>query len=368
MKRGIMVKEKLMFFLVVGALMINLGVTLPTPTAHSADVIKWKAQSIWSAGPGFQSESSIYFANALNRLTCGRLIIEKFHSAGELMGAMETVTAVSSGKIDVANTTMMYIIGKSAGGSFVAGTQASPLKSKEELLSWWWQNIDLWNQYLQEMGLNIVSFPMGPLESEIFWSIKPVRTLNDFRGLKVRSSGLSMDFYKRLGAATVTMPLGEVYPSLEKGVIDACEFTLPFSDYYAGVHKTCKYALMGLNHQPAFVVELAVNRDSWNKLSDDLKQAVKDAVNLTNMNHFTKVTHDNCMLWQKMIQEGRKGGLVVTKAPPEMQKKFFEIGEEMAREWAAKDPWVKKFLESQTEYHKIYSEYMGTYHRAYPEK
>ncbi len=352
---------------VTGVLLISFVLFSPA-VGHSADVIKWRAQSAWAPGPGIHVEASDYFAKTLNRLTGGRLIIERFMSAGELVGAFETIPACAAGKLDIVHSTMMYMIGKYPAGPVACGAQLSPLKSKEELLSWWYKELDLNNQYMKEMGLNVVVFPLGPIESEPFWSNKPVKTLADFKGLKVRTSGLSLDFYKKLGAATVTMPLSEVVPSLDKGVIDACEWMTPISDYPAGVHKVTQYVLKGLIHQPCHMIELFINRDSWNKLPDDLKQTVMDAVNLTNMRWMTEHPYQNAILWQKMIKEGKKGGLIVTDASPEMQKRFFEIGEEMAKEWSAKDPWIKKFIDNQTEFHKDFVQWMGINYRNYPPK
>jgi len=367
MKKRVMKTGKMMVILAAVTFAFASWAMAPS-MAQSAEVIKWKAQGAWMPGPGHHVEMPVYFAEVLNRISGGRLVIEKMYAAGELVGAFETIPACASGKLDVVHSTMYYMVGKYPEASFVAGTQGSPIKSREELLSWWWQNLDLYNQYLQERGLNVVSFPMGPVESEALWSNKPIKTVKDFKGLRVRTTGLALDFYGRLGASAVTMPMSEVIPSLEKGVIDACEFCVPYTDYPAGIHRTCQYALMGLIHQPAVIMELFINRDSWNKLPDDLKKIVKYAVELVNMHYFTDVTYYDVITWQKMIKEGKKGGVIVTKVSPELQKAFFEVGEQMAKDWSAKDPWAKKFIDSQREYHEKYKEYMGLYYNlAYPQ-
>lgn len=366
--KRVLMKKNWLFLLMTGVCMVTLWTVGPSRT-NSAEVIKWKAQSAWMPGPGHHIEAAVFFGDALNRISGGRLIIEKFHAAGEIVGAFEAIPACSAGKIDVCHGSMFYQVGKFPEAGFYVGIQASPLKSREEQIAWWWANLDLYNQYLQEGGLNIISLPCGPIEPEPVWSIKPIKSIADFKGLRIRTTGLSLDFFRRLGAATVTMPMSEVMPSLEKGVIDACEFCVPYTDYPAGIHKTCQYVLTGLIHQAPVTIELFVNRDSWNKLPDDLKQIVKDACQLTNMHFFTDVTTYNVLTWPKMVKEGRKGGLIVTKATPEMQKKFFEVGEEMAKEWSAKNPWVKRVVDSQREWNKKFADYMGTYYRlAYPEK
>ena len=343
---------------------VGLGLNMSRPRlAEAAETIKLKAQSAWPAGPGHHAESADYFANALNRITGGKLLIPRMHSAGELVGTLETIPAVSAGKLDLVHGSMLYMVGKIPEAGFVVGTQASPIKSYHELVSWWWANLDLYSNYIQEKGFNIVAFPCGLIESEPVWSNKPIRSLKDFKGLKIRTSGLSLDFYNKVGCSTVTMPLSEVVPSLEKGVIDACEFCVPYTDYPAGVHKTCQYVLTGLNHQPSLCLELFVNLSVWKQLPDDLKQLVKDAVQITNAHYITDITTYNTLTWVTMIKEGRKGGLIVSKADELMQKKFFDVGADMAREWSAKIPWVKKVIESQTVWHNKYSDYFGTYYR-----
>jgi len=346
----------------------GLGLNMLRPrSAEAAEPIKWKAQGAWMPGPGHHIESADYFANALNRISGGTLLIPRMHSAGELVGTLEANNAVSAGKLDAVHGSMLYSVGKIPEAGFVVGTQASPIKSYHELLAWWWANLDLYSNYLQEKGYNLVSFPCGLIESEPVWSNKPIRTLKDFKGLKIRTSGLSLDFYQRLGCSPVTMPLSEVVPSLEKGVIDACEWCLPYTDYPAGVHKTCQYALTGLIHEPSLCLELLVNLNSWNKLSPQQKQLVKDAVQITNAHYLTDVTTYNVETWPKMIKEGKKGGLIVSKADAEMQKRCFEVGSAMAKDWSAKNSWVKKIVASQTEWHNKFADYFGTYYRlGYP--
>lgn len=117
-------------------------------------------------------------------------------------------------------------------------------------------------------------FPACIMPSEPLYSVKPATKKENLKGLKIRTTGLSMDFYRALGASALTMPMSEVIPSLEKKVIDAGEFCVPYTDYPAHIHEIAPYAWTGALHQPAAIgMETWISGDTWKALPDDLKKA-----------------------------------------------------------------------------------------------
>jgi len=317
-------------------------------------VIHWTAQSTWTRGPGHQ-EWADFFTETLNNLCKGELIIDKMYAGDELVGAFQAIPACSKGKLDVVSGSGYYLSGTLPWISLIIGTAANYIDNGDAYLCWLWEGggLQLYQDYV-DTKYNLQVFPACIVPSEALYSIKPITTKEDFKGLKVRTTGLSMDFYNSLGASALTMPLSEVVPSLERKVLDAAEFCVPYTDYPAHIQEVAPYALMGNLHQPPGIgMEIWINKDSWKGLPEDLKQKVKYAIKLTQFWFIHHLGYKNAVLWDKMVNEGLK----VTKVSPELQKWMDEKADELATQYAAKDPWAKKILDSQKSFLQVYEQY-----------
>ena len=338
-------------------ILIVAGLSLAFTNVEAAEkekVIHWKAQSSWIRGPGHQQWAE-FFAQKVNELAKGRLVIDKMYASGEIVGGFEVIPAVSQGKLDLGHSSGYYLLGTRPYNALIQGSGATRLKYSDEHLMWMYYGggLELYQKYNQEK-YNVMLFPTGSVQCEVLWTTKPIRKKEDFKGLKIRSSGLGIDFYNRLGANAVNLPMSEVIPSLERGVLDGAEFCVPYTDYPAHIHEVCPYALAGQLHQPTLVsMEAWINLDSWNALPDDLKDTVREAANLTVLWSLLYLPHINMGFLEKM----KKEGTTFIQASPEMQAWFFEVGDQMARDYTKKDPWAKKILESQQAYHEKYMKY-----------
>lgn len=314
----------------------------------------WIAQSAWPSGPGHH-EIAKYLAEMINELSGGRLNI-KMYADGEIVGAFETIPAVATGKLDMTHSSGFYLTGTLPWISLIIGTQANYIKYPDQHLAWMYEGggLELYQEYI-ETKYDLIVFPNSIHASEPLWTTKPITSKDDFKGLKVRSTGLNMEFYQKLGASVSTMPMSEVVPALERGVLDAAEFCVPYTDYPSGLHKVCPYALVGRIHLPCmFGLEVFINGESWRELPPDLQNIIEKAVKLTVLESFHNWNGVKAMEYsEKMIEEG----LTVIDASPELQDWFYEIGEEMAMEYAEKDPWAKRILESQKAFIEKYDEY-----------
>ena len=354
-------KKKL--FLMLGMAMVGLALITFTIKSTQAfekkdGVIYLKAQSTWIRGPGHQ-EWADYFTETLNHICKGRLIIDKMHADGELVGAFEAIPACSKGKLDIVSGSGYYLTGTLPWVSLIIGTAATRIRNADAYLIWQWEGggMELLQQYV-DTKYNMKVFPACTIPSEPLYSVKPVTKKEDFKGLKIRTTGLSMEFYKALGAAALTMPMSEVIPSLEKKVIDAAEFCVPYTDYPAHIHEIAPYALTGALHQPTSIgMEIWINGDTWKALPDDLKKNIEYAVKLTQYWFIHHIGYKNMVLWEKMIKEGLK----VTKASPELQSWIDQIAEQLAEKYAAQDPWAKKIIDSQNSFIRRYKKFSDSF-------
>lgn len=352
-----MMAKKYLVFMLVGSIIFLISFILGGPARAKGNVIKWRAQSSWTKGPGHQ-ELAEYFASKVNDLTGGRLLIEKMHADGEIVGAFEAIPAAATKKLDLAHSSGFYLTGTLPWISLIIGTQASYIKYPDEHMAWMFNGggLEMYQEYIKTK-YDLFVFPTGIHASEPFWSKKPITKKEDFKGLRIRSTGLNMAFYQKLGAGVSTMPMGEVIPALERGALDGVEFCVPYTDYPAGLHKVCKYALAGRNHLPTCMTfEVFINGESWRALPDDLKTKVKAAAELTMFRTIHYWNGFQAMVFtEKMVKEG----VQIIKISPELQAWFYEVGYKMGEEYAAKDLWAKKILDSQKSFIEKYRKYQG---------
>jgi len=331
------------------------GMSKPVSAAEvKVGVIHWKAQSTWIRGPGHQ-EWADYFTETLNNLCKGELVIDKMYAGGELIGAFQAIPACSKGKLDIVSGSGYYLSGTLPWISLIISTAANNMDHADALLCWLWEGggLELYQDYV-DTKYNMKVFPAAILPAEALYSVKPITKKEDFEGLKIRTTGLSMDFYRSLGASAMTMPMSEVVPSLERKVLDAAEFCVPYTDFPVHIQEVAPYALMGMLHQPPSIgMEIWINGDSWKQLPESLKQKVEYAVKLTQFWYIYYIGTKNAVLWNKMIKEGLK----VTKASPELQKWMDQKADELGIKYAAKDPWAKKILDSQKSFLQVYEKY-----------
>jgi TRAP-type mannitol/chloroaromatic compound transport system substrate-binding protein len=234
----------------------------------------------WSKGLLFYDVAQ-HFADSVRLASGGRLDIQVF-SAGELVGAMEAFDAVSKGAADIGHDWPGYWKGKNE--AFVPFASVPFGLDTEGYNIWLYERGGL--EQLQELygRYNLHALPGGNLGSETgFFSNRRVTGISDFRGLRVRVPGWYMDILNSAGASVTPLPGGEVYLALERGVIDAAEFSTPAIDYPMGFDEITRYVIAPGVHQPSVQCTFFINRDSWNRLPPDLKWIVDIAARETQL-------------------------------------------------------------------------------------
>ena len=238
-------------------LSLSLMTTNKSIAAEKTKKIVWKTQLIFGSGTVF-ADYYRRWIKRVNEMTNGRLVLEP-HYAGEVVGAFEQFDAVSNGVLDAGYSWTGYWFGKFPGGIFFAGVPGG-LRVKD-YYTWLFEHggLTLWEEIYNKY--NIKPMPIATYANEIFcWSNKALRTLDDFKGLKIRQSGLWVEGLKMLGASPVTMAGPEVVPAMERGVIDAAEFATVAQDFSMGLPQVAKYVHFPSVHQPGTYMELLINK------------------------------------------------------------------------------------------------------------
>ena len=246
----------------------------------STDKFKWKMVMPWSKGLLFYDLAQ-HFADSVKLASGGRLDIKLF-SAGELVGAMESFDAVSKGQADIGHDWPGYWKGKNE--AFVAFASVPFGLDAEGYNIWLYERGGL--EMMQELygRYNLFALPGGNVGQELgLFSNKKASKMADFKGMRIRTPGWYMDIMTSLGASVTPLPGGEVYLALERGVIDAAEFSTPAINYPMGFDDITKYVIQPGVHQPSCQSAFFINKDSYNKLPADLKWIVDIAAKETQL-------------------------------------------------------------------------------------
>ena len=256
----------------------------------STEKHRWKMVLPWSKGLLFY-DMAVHFCDTVRLASGGRLEIKAF-SAGELVPAMEIFDAVSKGSFDAGHDWPGYWKGKNEAFITVASV---PYGLDAELYNiWLYERGGLEEMQALYAPYNLFALPGGQVGQEMgLNSSKRASTMEDFKGMKVRTWGWYLDILNELGASGVATPGGEVYLSLQTGVLDAAEFSSPAVNYPMGFDEVTQYIIQPGVHQPACQFAFFFNKDSYDKLGDDLKWILDTAAKETQLWSYSWINNLN---------------------------------------------------------------------------
>ncbi len=264
-------------FLKAGVVTAAATATLAAPSIGRAqETIKWKMTTSFPPGlPFYQSGpgSAEWIVDQIDKLSAGRLKIKLF-AAGELIPWNGGFDAVKSGTVEANSAVAYYWSGKIPALQYF-GTVPFGMSFQGQN-AWYYHGggIDLWNEIYADHGL--IAFPCGNSGVQMTgWFKKPVESLADFNGLKMRIPGLGGKIYKEIGVNVKSLGGGEIFPALERGVIDAAEWVGPVQDRRLGLHKAAKYYYSTGWHEPSTTTELLMSKKAFEALPGDVQAIVK---------------------------------------------------------------------------------------------
>src|SRR5476649_2547679 len=214
----------------------------------------------------------------VSELTDGNFELQPF-AAGEIVPGLQVLDAVQNGTVEAGYTYMGYYIGKSPSVIFDASL---PFGLTPRMHNAWMSYGD-GRKLMDEVydGFGVVAMPSGQTGGQMFgWFRKELKTPADFSGLKMRTAGFGGKVMAKLGAVPQQIAGGDIYPALERGTIDACEWVGPYDDEKLGFNKVAKYYYTpGVMELEAMNVVM-VSKKSWATLSPRYQAAVKTAAAL----------------------------------------------------------------------------------------
>jgi len=262
-----------------GAAAATAGATLGFPAIVKAQgPVSMRWQSTWPSKDIFH-EYALDFAKKVNDMTGGDLKIEVL-PAGAVVPAFGLLDAVSKGTLDGGHGVLVYHYGKQNALALWGSGPAFGMDANM-LLAWhkYGGGKDLLNKLYASIGANVVSFPYGPMPTQpLGWFKKPIQKADDFKGLKYRTVGLSVDVFTGLGAAVNALPGGEIVPAMDRGLLDAAEFNNATSDRILGFPDVSKVCMLQSYHQNAEQFEITFNKTKYDALPEKMRAIIANAV------------------------------------------------------------------------------------------
>jgi TRAP-type mannitol/chloroaromatic compound transport system substrate-binding protein len=240
--------------------------------------ISMRWQSTWPAKDIFH-EYALDFAKKVNDMTGGELKIEVL-PAGAVVPAFGLLEAVSKGTLDGGHGVLVYHYGKQNALALWGSGPAFGMDANM-LLSWhrYGGGKELLNKLYQSIGANVVSYPYGPMPTQpLGWFKKPIQKVEDFKGMKFRTVGISIDVFTALGAAVNALPGGEIVPAMDRGLLDGAEFNNASSDRLLGFPDVSKTCMLQSYHQNAEQFEIMFNKAKYDALPAKMKAIIENAV------------------------------------------------------------------------------------------
>ncbi|MBK5957579.1 C4-dicarboxylate ABC transporter [Rhodoplanes elegans] len=334
------------FLLTAGA--AGAAATVAAPAiAQSSGPITMRWQSTWPSKDIFH-EYALDFAKKVNDMTGGDLKIEVL-PAGAVVPAFGLLEAVSKGTLDGGHGVMVYHYGKQTALALWGSGPGFGMDANM-LLAWhkYGGGKELLAKLYDSIGANVVSFPYGPMPTQpLGWFKKPVAKVDDMKGLKFRTVGISIDVFQGLGMAVNALPGGEIVSAMDRGLLDAAEFNNASSDRVLGFPDVSKVCMLQSYHQNAEQFEVLFNKTKYEALPEKMRALIANAVEAASADMSWKAIDRYSKDYVEMQQKDK---VRFYKTPDPVLKRQLEVYDEVVKKKAAENPMFKEILESQRQF------------------
>jgi len=324
-----------------------LALAALTSTVMAQDRYTLRLAQTWGPNSPILGETTEHFAELAHAMSGGRLTI-RIDAANKHKAPFGIFDLVRNGQYDMGHTASYYYKGVIPNAMYFTTIPFGMIAP--EMYAWFYHGggMELMQEVYEPYGL--LSFPGGNTGNQMGgWFRKEIKSLEDLKGLKMRTPGFAGEVMSELGVAVTNLPPGELYTSLERGVIDALEWVGPALDFPMGFQQVAKYYYSGWQ-EPSAEVQFLINRKSWDRLPEDLQQILKVAMRTAAYDMYIQTIHENAVAWSRMRTDYPD---VTHKVfPPDVIKALRDTTNRLLNEYAEKDPMARRIIDSQREYLK----------------
>ena len=331
----------------IGALALTAGMA----GSAMAEDLRWKMPVAFAGNlPGLGSPAP-WVAEKLTTASDGSLQV-RVYEPGKLVPVFDILQAVSDGKVEAGYTWIGYDQGKVPAVPLFA---AVPFGLKPWAFTGWYYfggGHEMLQEVYDNKGFNVHAELCGIIGPETAgWYKEPIDELSDYQGRNIRFAGLGGKVLEKLGASVTMIPGGELYQALEKGTIDATEFSMPAIDQILGFDQIVKYNLFPGWHQTFTAQYMLINQDQWDRATEAQKALVEATCAGATARGLAEGEYKN----GAVLAGFQEKGVNADQIPMDVLRELKKVTEEVLQEEAANDEDFKRVYESQQEFQKTYS-------------
>jgi len=287
------------------------------------------------------------FAQRVEKATDGRYKIRVF-AGGELVHPLKVNDAVQEGTAELYHAADYYFQGKVKAYAFFT---AVPFGFRPDEMDAWIQHGGgqaLWDEVGANFGIK--HLPCGNTGSQMGgWFNRPMKSVEDFKGLKMRIPGLGGDVIKALGGTSVTLAGSEILPALQSGNVDAAEWVGPWNDLAFGFYKVVKFYHYPGFHEPGSMLGIGMSKKLWDGLSETDKTIFEACALAENNYDLAEFNANNTQALDTLIN---KHGVELVEFSDDIYKEFGKAAKDVLASAGASDPLTKKVYDSFLDFRK----------------
>lgn len=324
--------------------------TLAAPHVASAAAhgTTWKIQTSWPGGAGLQIFKD--WCATIQEKTGGELALQPF-GANDVVGDFQLYDAVKNGVLDAVNPFTIYAQGIIPAATFLTSYPLG-LRNPHEFDVFYYGlgGLEIARELYAAQGMHFV----GPVHHgpNIIHSKVPIRSVDDFRGRKMRlPGGMVAEVFTEIGAETTVLPGSEIFPALEKGTIDVADYVGPAVNYSLGFSQVTKYISMGPPgfmsvYQPVDIMDITVSQSSWDALSPEMQQFVEMETHVYSDMHHAAIQKADQEAWAKFEADGTE----VTRLSQDDVELLTEVAVPIWFKYANRDKNAARVFKIQLDY------------------
>lgn len=324
-------------------------------------VYKWRMVTTWPKNLPGVGTAPERMAENIFRMSDGRLQIHVY-GAGEVVPALEVFEAVSQGSVQMGHGAAYYWKGKVPAAQFFT---AVPFGLTAQEMNGWLLHgggLELWRELYGRY--NLYPIPGGNTGVQMAgWFNKEINSLEDMQGLKMRIPGLGGEVFEQIGGTAVNLPGGEIFTSMETGVIDATEWVGPYNDLAFGLHQVARYYYYPGWQEAGPTLEVIINKEAWDELPEDLQAIVESASLAVNTDMLAEYTARNNTALRDLVDNH---GVELRRLPDDVLEAIKEVSYQKTAELAEDDDeLVQRIYNSFQQYSEGVIQYHEISERAY---
>jgi TRAP-type mannitol/chloroaromatic compound transport system substrate-binding protein len=330
-----------------GAGLAGAATALAAPAiAQGAPQVTWRLQSSYPTSLDTIFGACGVLSKMVSEATDGRFRIQVFH-AGEIVPPLAIVDGVGGGTVEMGQTGSYFYVGKDP--AFAFGTAIPFGMNTRQQNAWLYRagGNDMLNEFYA--GYKLYHLPSGATGTQMGgWFRKEIKSAVDLKGLKMRIGGIAGNMLQKLGVVPQQLAAGDIYPALERGVLDAAEFVGPYDDEKLGLARIAPYYYYPGFWEGTAQLSFFINLDKWTELPPTYQSILKTAAMAAATDMTAKYDVQNPLALRRLVAAGAQ----LRPFPGDVIQDSYKAATEMFADFSTKSPAFKKIYDNQLDFMK----------------